>query len=162
MPISLKKMKATHWFLGAAFDTATRTGTVLLDGHQYTFKETAENGNRFLRSVESAVMPAAAVPQSGMVRLAEPVRVVFKHYEDRVRKILEVVNPEIDLPIVRVGTQQSADGMHTEFVFEYDPSCLPDTVRVAGQEGQGTGPSVVPADPAQSDDGLPADDPEEA
>ena len=81
---------------------------------------------------------------------------VFKHYEDRARKILEVVNPEIDLPIVRVGTQQAADGLHTEFVFEYDPSCLPDTVRVAGQEGAGTA-GVAPVE----DDGLPADDPAE-
>ncbi len=160
MPISLKKMKATHWFLGAGFDPATRTGTVLLDGHRYTFTESADpvTGSRFLRSVEAEVLaPAAAVGR--IVRLAQPVRVVFKHYEDRARKILEVVNPEIDLPIVRVGTQQAADGLHTEFVFEYDPSCLPDTVRIAGQEGSGTaGSGAAPVE----DDGLPADDPAEA
>jgi len=159
MPISLKKMKATHWFLGAAFDTSTRTGTVLLDGHKYTFKESVDpaTGGRFLRSVEAEVMaPAAEV--GGLIRLAQPVRVVFKHYEDRARKILEVVNPEIDLPIVRVGTQVGANQIVTEFVFEYDPSCLPDTVRVAGQDQQGTAGSTPAVVPGEVDGGLPPDD----
>lgn len=169
MPMSLKKMKATHWFRGAAYDTATNTGVVLLDGHVYVFKGTTSPRGSSLRSVESLVEDPARRPAvaglGNLITLNEPVRVVFKHHEDRVQSILEVVNPEIDLPIVTVGTrlvqvQVAPAGLapaRTDFVFEYDPSCLPDSVRIEGAAPQGT-PQQAPVTPA--DDGVPAEEDE--